>query len=59
MQKLPNVGEPVRTDKLRLVSWENTIHSARRITLDEINERWMRTEMSGGLPFSRTTFVVE
>ena len=59
MQKLPNVGEPVRKDKLRLVSGKNTIHSAHHITLDEINERWMHTEMSGGLPFSRTTFVVE
>ena len=34
----------------------NTIHKSRRITLDEINERWTRTEMSGGVPFSRTTF---
>ena len=34
----------------------NTIHKCRRITLDEINERWTRTEMSGGVPLSRTTF---
>ena len=34
----------------------NTIHKRRRITLDEINEQWTRTEMSGGVPFSRTTF---
>ena len=34
----------------------NTIHKARRITLAEINERWMRTEMSEGIPLSRTTF---
>lgn len=34
----------------------NTIRKSRRITLDEINERWTRTEMSGGVPFSRTTF---
>jgi len=53
------VEEPVKRDKIRLGSGKNTIHSARHITLDEINERWMHTEMSGGLPFSRTTFVVE
>ena len=34
----------------------NTIHKAKRITLAEINERWMRTEMSEGIPLSRTTF---
>ena len=34
----------------------NTIHSAKRISLAEINERWQRTEMSGGMPLSRTTF---
>ena len=34
----------------------NTIHSAKRISLAEINERWQRTEMSEGMPLSRTTF---
>ena len=33
-----------------------TISRAGRITLREINERWLRTEMSEGIPFSRTTF---
>ncbi len=33
-----------------------TISRAGRITLREINERWLRTEMSGGVEFSRTTF---
>jgi len=34
----------------------DTISRARRITLRELNERWLRTEMSEGQPFSRTTF---
>ena len=34
----------------------NTISSAGRITLREINEKWLRTEMSEGIEFSRTTF---
>ena len=33
-----------------------TISRAGRITLREINERWLRTEMSEGIEFSRTTF---
>ena len=33
-----------------------TISRAGRITLREINERWLRTEMSEGVEFSRTTF---
>lgn len=34
----------------------NTIQRAGRISLAEINERWIRTEMSGGVPLARTTF---
>ena len=34
----------------------NTIDRAKRITFAEINERWLRTEMSEGVPLSRTTF---
>ena len=34
----------------------DTIRRAGRITLREINERWLRTEMSEGIPYSRTTF---
>jgi len=34
----------------------NTIHQARRITLAEINKRWLKTEMSGGVEMARTTF---
>ena len=34
----------------------NTIDRAKRITFAEINERWLRTEMSEGIPLSRTTF---
>ena len=34
----------------------NTIHQAKRISFAEINEKWLRTEMSEGIPLSRTTF---
>ena len=34
----------------------NTIHQVGRITLAEINERWLETEMSEGISLSRTTF---
>ena len=34
----------------------NTIHSAKRISFAEINEKWLRTEMSEGISLSRTTF---
>ena len=34
----------------------NTIRRAGRISLADINERWITTDMSGGLPFARTTF---
>ena len=33
-----------------------TIYSAKRISFAEINEKWLRTEMSEGIPLSRTTF---
>ena len=33
-----------------------TIHRAGRITLDEINKRWLDTEMSEGMPIARSTF---
>ena len=33
-----------------------TIHKAGRITLGEINERWLRTEMSEGISIARSTF---
>lgn len=33
-----------------------TIHKAGKITLEEINRRWLDTEMSGGLPIARSTF---
>lgn len=35
----------------------NTIYRARRITFTEINERWLETDMSGGVEFSRATFA--
>lgn len=34
----------------------DTIYRAGTISLQELNERWMKTEMSGGLPMSRITF---
>jgi len=34
----------------------NTIYRDRAITLAEINEKWLQTEMSEGVPLSRTTF---
>lgn len=34
----------------------NTIYKARRITLAEINKRWLETEMSEGVPLARATF---
>ena len=34
----------------------DTIRRASRITLNELNERWIKTEMSGGVPMARTTF---
>ncbi len=33
-----------------------TIHQAGKITFAEINEKWCRTEESGGVEFARTTF---
>ena len=34
----------------------NTICHAKAITLADINRKWLQTEMSEGLPISRTTF---
>ena len=34
----------------------NTIHHAGRITFAEINERWLKTDMSQGVEMARTTF---
>lgn len=34
----------------------NTICKARKISLSEINEKWIETDYSGGVEFSRTTF---
>lgn len=34
----------------------NTIRKARRITLAEINEKWLETAMSEGIPLARSTF---
>ena len=34
----------------------NTIKKAKRITFAEIQDKWLRTEMSGGLDFARSTF---
>ena len=34
----------------------DTIHRAGRLTLEEINRRWLGTEMSEGIPIARSTF---
>ena len=34
----------------------DTIQRCKRITLADLNERWLRTELSEGRPLSRTTF---
>lgn len=34
----------------------NTIYRSGKISLADLNERWVRTEMSDGMPLSRTTF---
>lgn len=34
----------------------DTIYRAGNITLQELNDRWVKTEMSGGLPMNRITF---
>ena len=34
----------------------NTIKKSRRISLSEINEKWLETEMSEGIPLARSTF---
>lgn len=34
----------------------NTIRRAGRISLSEINDKWIETDMSEGIPFARTTF---
>lgn len=34
----------------------NTIHRFGRLTLEEINHKWLDTEMSEGLPIARSTF---
>ena len=34
----------------------NTIYRAKTISLAELNERWLQTEMSGGVEMARTTF---
>ena len=37
--------------------WQvNTIYQAGKISFAEINEKWLRTEMSGGVEIARTTF---
>ena len=34
----------------------NTIYRSGKITLQELNNRWIRTDMSGGMPMNRITF---
>ena len=34
----------------------NTIHQAGNITFHDINKKWLKTEMSGGVELARSTF---
>ena len=34
----------------------NTLHKANRLSLEQINQRWLCTEMSEGVPIARSTF---
>ena len=34
----------------------NTIHRHQRLTFEELNHHWVKTEMSGGLPMARSSF---
>lgn len=46
------------SEKFREYIWlVNTISQYHPITLDEINERWVCTEISGGVELSRSTFL--
>ena len=37
--------------------WQvNTIYQARNITLNDINKKWLKTKMSGGVELARSTF---
>ena len=47
------MGKDLYTKYIWLI---DTIYQAKRITFEEINERWLRTEMSGGEEISRRTF---
>ncbi|MBR4366697.1 MAG: WYL domain-containing protein, partial [Bacteroidaceae bacterium] len=45
------------TDKFKEYIWLlNTIRRARKITFDEINEKWVETDMSGGVELANATF---
>ena len=45
-------------EKFREYIWlVNTISRHRGISLSELNEMWVQTEMSGGLPMARNTFL--
>ena len=34
----------------------NTIYQAKNITLNDINKKWLKTDMSGGVEMARSTF---
>ena len=45
------------TEKFKEYIWlVNTIYKAKKITLVEINEKWVDTDMSGGVALARSTF---
>lgn len=48
-----------QSDKFKEYTWlVNTISRSRRgLTLAELNQQWVQTEMSGGVPMARNTFM--
>lgn len=45
-------------DKFKEYIWLiNTIYRAKRISLPEIQQKWLETEMSGGVEIARATFI--
>ncbi|MCM1035297.1 MAG: WYL domain-containing protein [Paludibacter sp.] len=44
-------------DKFKEYIWlVNTIHKAQRITFEEIQAKWLDTDMSGGIEYAKSTF---
>ena len=46
-----------KTEKFKEYIWLVNTISKKPLTLEEINELWVDTEMSGGVPMARNTFL--